>query len=223
MSWGEVYKINNNMKRAINEQLRDMTCRPIRVITTTGTYTPERTGLYKVICVGEGGKGSHRESSNGYSGGGGGGGGGVAIKTLRLSNTTNYNIEISTSVSFTHDGNVMTANKGGNASSASGGSGGTASGGDENYTGANGGSTEDEYNFPIGGSVGVHIGELSKTITGSAMVDTNTCMYTYGSSLLGYGGGGTGAGYWRTTSAYGGTDIYGLPGAVIIIPLEMEE
>jgi hypothetical protein len=41
--------------------------------------------------------------------------------------------------------------------------------------------------------------------------------------LLGYGGGGTGAGYYNSSSSYGGTAISGLPGAVIIIPLEMEE
>ena len=48
MSWGEVFKINKNMKRALNEQLRDLKFQEVKIITSTGTYTPTKTGLYKV-------------------------------------------------------------------------------------------------------------------------------------------------------------------------------
>ena len=59
MSWGEVGRLNNNFKKPLNEQMRDMQYKPLRIITSTTTYKPEKTGLYKIICVGAGGDGLH--------------------------------------------------------------------------------------------------------------------------------------------------------------------
>ena len=230
MSWGEVFKINSNMKRPINEQLRDMKFQPIRVITTTNPYVPEKNGIYKVICVGAGGNGGY---TNGYSytAGAGGGGGGVAIKTMRLSKSTTYNVTINTSsTSFKDTSITLTANCGNAASGSTPGTGGTATGGDSNYTGQTGGKYEEGYAFPQGGSVGVYISDLYREIQGTATVGEDiqgytkeSCAYTYGGSLLSYGGGGTGAGFFNYSESHGGTTIKGLPGAVIVIPLEMEE
>jgi hypothetical protein len=227
MSWGEVYKINNNMNGALNEQIRDLSYKSIRVITAPGDYTPEKTGLYKVICVGAGGRGNGMGRNDGKTYGCGGGGGGVAIKTLRLLKSKTYPVSFDTSTSFTYDGNVINATNGKAPEQYYlAGVGGTASGGDENYAGTNGVVTEADSTFPRGGSVGVYIGELYRTLSGAVAVgqkSPQSCMYTYGDSLLSYGGGGTGAGYYEDSNNYGEINLNGLPGAVIIIPLEMEE
>ena len=136
MSWSEVFKINKNMKRALDEQMRDAIALPMRIITTSTTYTPEKTGIYKVICVGAGGKsgGATGSSMSGVYGDSGGGGG-VAIKTLKLLSSESYNITVGSSASFS---NILTATSGGNGAKNSPGSGGTATGGDYNFSGGNG-------------------------------------------------------------------------------------
>lgn len=214
MSWGEVYKINSNMNRAINEQLRDMMFRPLRIITTTGTYTPEKTGLYQVICVGSGGDGNVWDSGNHYSAGGGGGG--VAIKTIRLESTTSYNVTVSTTASF---GNILSATSGAGGSTPTGG---TASGGDYNFTGetgAKGSLKNDVYTVSRGGSVGVVISGLSRQIS---YTTTSGTFHIYGEGILQYGGGGAATGSYNSGEDKWVEDA-GQPAAVIIIPLEMEE
>lgn len=217
MSWGEVFKINKNMKRSLDEQLRDMKFQPIRVITATGTYTPEKTGLYKVICVGAGGKGVVVESGGSYMGGGGGGG--VAIKTLRLVKSTSYNITIGTTASFS---NTLTATAGSSPMVVSGvetpGKGGTATGGDNNFTGESGEFYVNDYaNYTCrGGSVGVMISDLSRH---HFSYNSNGMLHTMGDSLLEYGGGGAAS---KSAGNIVGVSN-GHPAAVIIIPLEMEE
>lgn len=228
MSWGEVKKINDNMKKPLNEQIRNTICIPMRVITTSTTYTPEKTGIYKVICVGAGG------SCDGYGGNSSsksyiatGGGGGVAIKTLRLLSTQSYSVTVGTTASF---GSLLSATSGGSGyaytSEQTAGTGGTASGGDYNFTGINGivadGYTRLDVGFS-GGGTGVAITELSRRLTTSIYYVESSVELIYGESILGYGSGG--CGFMCSDGGDGITykTTLGQPGAVIIIPLEMEE
>ena len=227
MSWSQVFKINKNMKRALNEQIRDLKCTPIRVITTTGTYTPEKTGLYKIICVGAGGTGSCTDTSessanNVYASSGGGGG--VAIITQHLLSSQSYSVTVSTTASFS---NIVSAT-GGESKSISG-VGGTASGGDYNFAGVRGtGSAGGVDVGRNGGGVGVYLTELSRD---SVFVKYFTALspsvsLKYGQNILGFGGGGPATVYKTGTTgspSYEGNCVPGLPAAVIIIPLEMEE
>lgn len=215
MSWAETMKINNNLKKTLNEQMREARFLPLRIITATGTFTPEKTGIYKVICVGAGGDGEATTNSGVASGGGGG----VAIKTLRLFSTTTYNVTVSSSTaSFAYDSTALTATSGDNGdTSDGGGDGGTASGGDVNYAGVAGKRVTTASNVPLAGSVGVFISELTIRKHIFAPVSTSVFELPYGDSILGYGGGGTGVRFDGKARA-----IDGLPAAVIIIPLEME-
>lgn len=223
MSWAEVLKINNNTKKALNEQLRDMKFQPMRVITSSTTYTPEKTGIYKVICVGQGGDGYATTSSSSYHACGGAAGG-VAIKTLELSSSQTYNVTVNATASF---GSIMTATAG--TSSSSGGVGGTATGGDYNFSGSKGVETNSQSaNKPAnGGSVGVYIGDLSRVYfdhhTFSAAAEASNFTLMYGESILQYGGGAPGVIYRDSASSRLGYEATGLSAAVIIIPLEMEE
>ena len=226
MSWGEVYKINSNMKKPLNEQLRDFEFQPVRIITTTGTYTPEKNGTYRVICVGAGGNGaSYANGTNNRAASGGGGG--VAIKTLKLLKSSTYNVTIGTTASFSYDSNSLTATAGSNADAGGGsaivGKGGTASGGDYNYPGTSGSTSEADRAIIQPGSVGVYIGCLSQSKTAWAVVNGNVAELRYGDSILGYGGSGNGFSDGPASSSYGKAETAGLPAAVIIIPLEMEE
>ena len=225
MSWAEVFKINKNMKKALNEQLRDLKFQPIRIITSSITYTPEKTGIYKIICVGKGGDGSAASASNIY-GGASGGGGGVAIKTMRLSSSSSYSVTVGTSASFAYTGGAITATAGGGASSwiDSAASGGTASGGDYNFTGTSGSYTRTNFTAPTPGSVGVAITDLIRTPPSEIITQyQRTVILRYGDCLLNYGGAGTGAGYYASSSASGEDYRSGMPAAVLIIPLELEE
>lgn len=216
----------------VNNMVKDSRFLPMRVITTTGTYTPEKTGTYKVICVGAGGDGGYGATSS--PGGGGGGGGGVAIKDIRLVRGTNYNVTVSTTASFAAGTTTISATRGGSGTYSSGGSGGTASGGDYNYPGTAGSNVRAQGQAPTGGSVGVVISGLTTTppsyfgtliISASDPSRTYNVNFVYGDCILNYGGGGTGAGAYATTGT-GGSAGYatdGKPAAVIIIPLEMEE
>lgn len=222
MSWGEVFKINKNLKRSIDEQLRDMKYNPIRVITATGTFTPERTGLYKVICVGAGGSGKRYAYTDGgtYIQANGGGAGGVAIKTLRLDSSITYDVTVSTTSSFS---NILTATKGGAAGNSSAGTGGTASGGDYNFSGGSGVRTESSTpniskSQGLGGSVGVVITDLSRDYIVAVSDGYTICC---GTSVLKYGAGGSVV--LKGTASSDSIEISPLPGAVIIIPIEMEE
>lgn len=221
MSWAEVFKINSNMKKPLNEHLRDMKFQSVRIITATGTFTPEKTGLYKVICVGAGGDG---DTTSNYVAAGGGGG--VAIKTLRLLSTKSYNVTVSSTASFTHDNGSITATAGadGNTSalSSDGGAGGTASGGDYNYTGSNGDDDRGYDTIPLPGSVGVYISDLSRQKSVTRVYGESAIEIPYGDNLLGYGGGACGVAMGSPSST---NRIYltGQPAAIIIVPLELEE
>ena len=235
MGWSEVFKINSNLKKPLNKQIQDMKFQPVRVITATGTYTPEKTGLYKIICVGAGGNGYCGNSS--YYGGASGGGGGVAIKTMTLSSSTNYSVTVNTgTASFAYSGGAITALPGGTPTSIyitpdAIGVGGTASGGDYNFTGEDGSYTGKNIAdiAPRPGSVGVFISDLSKPsyVVGhtfsSSYTGVPTIEYQYGGSILGYGGGGTGASYYVSSTNRGSHSKSGQPAAVIIVPMELEE
>jgi hypothetical protein len=216
MSWAEIFKINNNMKKTLNEQMREARFLPIRIITTTGKFTPEKTGIYKVICVGAGGDGYPSPTQVSA-----GGGGGVAIKTLRLLSTTSYNVTVNDAASsFAYNSTALTASSGEDGDKNESGGGGSASGGDSNYVGTSGAAmTYTSTVSPMAGSVGVYLSELT-TIGKHEVFGTSGYFadLLYGESILGYGGGGTAV-------RFGSTPYYlaGLPGAVIIIPLEMEE
>ena len=240
MSWGEVGKINNNYKRALNEQMRDLKFQEMRIITSTGTYTPPKTGLYKVICVGAGGDGGCGTASNTY-GGGGGAGGGVAIKTLKLSASSSYSVTVSTTASFVYDSNtILTATSGGGGSYYQASTGGTASGGDSNYVGTSGDYTGKtvEYIAPAPGGVSVFLSglymkpspEINSLPVDASIGGVKTISFPYGDCILNFGGGGTGAACYYNQSTTG-TNNYntayhatsGKPAAIIIVPLEMEE
>lgn len=228
MSWAEVFKINSNMKKPLNEQMRDIKFQPIRIVTATGTYTPEKNGIYKVICVGAGGNGASTCTSSYYTSSSGGGGG-VSIKTLKLLTSSTYNVTVGTTASFSYGSDSITATAGGNASSgtgsATGGKGGTASGGDYNYPGNDGTGSKGNRVYNVPGSVGVHIGDLSRSTNAWCTIVNGCYELKYGDSILGYGGSGNGFCNLESSSSggYGSQSTTGLPAAVIIIPLEMEE
>lgn len=224
MSWAEVFKINSNMKKPLNEQIRDIKVLPIRIITSSTTYTPEKSGWYKIICVGAGADsygfiGSSTTSKIYTSGGCAGG---VAIKVLKLSKSVSHTVSIGSSASFKYtDGGVektILAEGGvpgyydlsdGSSPSTPG----TASGGDYNYTGGQAsGSTSKSSAYYQGASVGVYLTELIPQ-------DTSRNGLKYGNGILCYGGGAS-----AQRDTYDSvTTNEGQPSAVIIIPLEMEE
>lgn len=197
----------------VKSRLEEMKFQPMRVITSTTTFTPEKTGKYKVICVGKGGNGSSYASTTSV----GGGAGGVSIKTLELSSATSYSITISTTgASFS---NILSAVGGSNADGTTIGTGGTASGGDYNYTGGNGSKTNSSAIISAnGGSVGVYLSELSRlmsTVIPNPYTTNDVIIGWYGSSILNYGAGAPGS----VSNSGGGPSIQGLPACVIIIQL----
>lgn len=211
MSWAEVFKINDNMKNPLNKQMRESRFLPFEIITSSTTYTPVKTGIYKILCVGAGGNGVF----NAPVGSASGGGGGLAIKDIRLVKNTSYTISVESNASFAYDSSTtITASAGGNGTNSAGGAGGTASGGDYNYTGTNG-EYKSSGNVSNPGSVGAHITELSRfpepTIWGAFTIPVGDCILDYG------GGGGA------VQNLGDGHTSNGKPAAVIIIPIEMEE
>ena len=210
---------------SLGTQMRDAKCIPYRVITTTGTYVPEKTGTYMVICVGAGGDGGSESASN-VKGGGGGGGGGVAIKTLRLIKTGSYAVTVSTTASFTYNSNtIITATSGGRGYYDRESSGGTASGGDYNFNGTGGDNTYSAAQAPMPGSVTATIVGLTRTPQPyiGTLGSSRVISFTFGESILDYGGGGTGAGYYASSSDNGEYATAGKKAAIVIIPLELEE
>lgn len=223
MSWAEVFKINSNFKKPLNEQIRDISYKPIRLITADTSYVPEKTGVYKIICVGSGGT-----AMIGYyatNAPASGGGGGVAIKTMTLSSSTTYAVTVGTTASFAYSGGAVTATAGGAASYGTPGTGGTASGGDSNFTGLAGGTNiANSGSVVAGGSVGVLIPELTRT---PSPISTYMASVYYdlqnGDCILQYGGGASTVHVYVSSSNTNYAKFTNpSPAAVIIIPLEME-
>lgn len=222
----------NTKVQGINNHLNDLKYQSIRIITATGTFKPEKTGKYKVICVGAGGAGNSYRSNDSAHALASGGGGGVSIKTLRLLSTTSYNVTVSTTASFTHESGSLTATAGstGTPSNTTGGTGGTASGGDFNYIGTNGTSfyantSSNKRICPSPGSVGVFISDLSRSVESTWLIinaEYGTCQIRYGNSILGYGGAGSAVADINDSSKMESVTVSGLPAAVIIVPIEME-
>ena len=201
------------MKKPLNELIRDTRCLPFRIITADTTYVPEKTGWYKVICVGAG-SGCYARTVSPYHNASGASGG-VAIKVIRLVAETNYSVLVGTDASFN---NIMTATGGTNPkqaqSSFTPSVGGTATGGDYNFNGSSGESGSDSTSAKIyqGASVNVSLTELTPIPTALGGV-------TNGDGVLRYGGGGS----LQRIDANNVVKGDGQPAAVIIIPLEMEE
>lgn len=201
----------------IGTQVQGLKCLPIRVITSTTTYTPEKTGLYKVICVGAGGSGYVDAR---YEDAIAGGGGGVAIKTINLTSTTAYNVTVGSTASFAYSGGAVTATAGSAGRYNGAGAGGTASGGDLNYTGVAGDDNAESMVCPRPGSVGVYIAELYRSKSTWVTLLGASCEIQYGDNLLGYGGSGNAVYNYEDSDVYDGVEVEGLPAAVIIVPLE---
>ena len=197
-------------------QMRDSKIVPMKIITASTTYKPEKTGTYMIICVGEGGDGKFVVSN---MRGLGGSAGGVAIKTMRLLSTTSYNVTVEGTSSF---GTILSATAGGN----SGGDGGTGTGGDTNYTGEIGESQETyTMDKPTrAGSVGIAVVGMNYHLNTMGCFDDGVIFtMPYGGNILGYGGGGSAIAHRTTVEKDDvGFQQSGLPGAVIIIPIEME-
>ena len=200
MSIGELAMlVNDNFDKPLNQQIREMQYIGSYVFTSSTTFTPDKSGYYKVIVVGAGGAYDYTGTTGNFCYASGGAGG-VAIKNMHLLSTQEYTIDIERGNSTFNGNLVATAGGKGDSfppSSATGGAGGTASGGDFNYDGLWG--TVRVNNPPKGGSVGVFIPGLMLPYS------TET-----GLGILGYGIGGT------SEAAAGGA-------AIIIIPLELEE
>jgi len=218
MSWGEVSKINNNFNKTLNEQARELAYAGAYIFEKDTTFKPEKTGWYKVIVVGSGGETAVRNPSGGTNYFCSGGSGGVAISTLHLSSAESYPVEVTGDQSSFNTTIIATAGTDGVVgSSYSRGDGGTAEGGDFNYNGIDGvsKSTSVQYGaYGDGVSVGVYIPELMRREVRVAYGDSVYENIIGGYGILGYGASGG--------SCYGTITPTG-KGAVIIIPLELEE
>ena len=213
--WKEIKtSINNNLSKPLNVQARELSFAGSYVFESSKTFTPDKSGWYKVIVVGAGGNHDLYMPQNTYYVRTGGSGG-VCISTLKLLSTEKYEITISgNSASFEN----MTANRGGNASQNSAGSGGTASGGEFNYPGLAG----DYVNSQVtrnGKDVGVFIPSL---------MERNTAMVASGEyggivAYSGYGILGHGASSGVAFSGSYNAVTEAQSGCVIIIPLEIIE
>lgn len=231
MSWAEVKKINNNMKIPLNEQIRNNQWQGSYVFSetsnTTMTFTPDKSGYYKIIVIGAGGKPSSIKRGD-YWYYCTGGSGGVAIKNMYLSSATQYKIVFdagASSASF----NTSIVATGGSDGEADGfdnpvGAGGTATGGDFNYPGISGVYGRSYGGIDLkGSSVGVFIaGLMEKDVQYTSYTDSSGDSYSTtavsGNGILGYG---YSSGYSKYSSATA-TNVGG-DAAVIIIPLELEE
>lgn len=222
MSWAEVSKINNNFRVSLNEQARELAYSGSYLFTSSTNFSPEKSGYYKVICVGSGGT-SGINSNSALNGGSGG----VAISTLKLDKTHSYSISITNGTAIFNGetlASAITATAGenavitGNTVNRRPGNGGTASGGDFNYPGRSGKSG----NITYGADVGVIITELMQRMISFELDTYSSSPVPYamhsGNGILGYGGGQAcyGNSNFQVKSPVG-------DGCVLIIPLELVE
>lgn len=236
MSWAEVYKINNNFSKSLNEQMRENRFMGAYLFTSSATWTVPQNGWYKVVCVGKPGTTSSSFSSSNVSNFNVniGGAGGVAIKNYEFTKNANYPITINGAQSTF---NVTLIANAGNSN----GTGGTASGGDYNYQGTSGGSETTYVNSSHvaefnGADVGIYIpeicfsvskqghcsyAEMPQTASSSGYLYTADFEASSGIGILGYGASsGFAAGNvgYSYCSVYAGKDS----GCVLIIPLELK-
>lgn len=196
--------VNDNFTKPLNQQIRDYSLMPMWLFTASTTFTPTKTGIYRIICVGAGGQGGST-ISGGSGNKGGGGAGGIVIGIKSLNKDTSYNITVSNNASF---GNLMTAYAGGNATYSREvipGTGGSGSGDDCTIYPGNNGST---YK---GGDVGIFsLGMVG--FGGAGYSDSRSSGQGGGGGGFGGGGGGryfyTGTG----TSPKGGNGGNGFGG-----------
>lgn len=173
--------------------------------TSSGTFTPTKTGTYKVTVVGGGGQGG----GNGSSYHAGGGGGACAIKFLTLTAGVNYTVTIGaggtsqsnqnsagssgSDSSFAGSGiTTITAGGGGGGSTQGvGGAGGSASNGDININGGKGSGTSTN-SLGTSGAAGAGLTRGGSSPFGTEG-DQSTTPGGYGHggwNSLGYGGNG---------------------------------
>lgn len=200
--------VNSNFNKPLNEQIRDNQWQGGYVFSetsnTTISFTPDKSGYYKIIAIGAGGVGDGtRLADNDYRVCTGGSGG-VAIKTMKLLSSQSYTISFTYGAANVSFNNILSATRGtdGDARNRDPGSGGTASGGDFNYNGISGQYIGESASL-TGPGVGVFIPGLSQRESGS------------GNSIFGYGNGGS--------YSYSDGSGYTGPAAVLILPLELEE
>lgn len=226
MSLGELAMVvNSNFDKPLNEQARELAYAGSYLFVTSKSFTPDKTGWYKVIVVGAGGEGESHYREGSTSRICTGGSGGVAISTVNLKSTETYSVEVAGTQSSFNGQIIATSGTSGTASSSSSssseGSGGTAQGGDFNYSGLSGNEVSSNYFYDFyanGADVGVNIPELMRkeTITSYTISDSElfTGEVSSGYGILGYGAS-NGLGYNKKTHNKGG--------CVLIIPLELEE
>lgn len=202
--------VNDNFTVPLNRQMRDNRFLPARIIESTQDFVVERSGWYKIICVGAGGD-SYLTVNTKYTGGAGG----VSISTKHLNSGESIQVSFDNgSVSVPQYG--MTASVGEDAKISRGGYGGTASGGDDNYTGQNGKKASDASNNN-GAGVGVYIPELNIQNIESVTTEDGVETVGLGFNILGYGRSAT------IASSYGADESTRGGSACIIIPLEYTE
>lgn len=229
MSWAEVFKINSNTKRALNEQIRDSQYKSSYLITESGTWTVPSTGYYKVFCVGAGGNINSGNGGSIFTDGGTfgsttylyiGSAGGVAVKTLELNKGTSYTITIedppttytASSTNKTSFGDIMYATTGGmgdtkNVTTHQLPNGGVGSGGDYNFSGESGQvvTYSPGMRTIIGASVGCYIPELMRDNSAFSTAISDGTIYgtpnaKSGLGILGYGSSQGYAAYVKSSS-----------------------
>lgn len=208
--------VNNNFDKPLNEQMRDLKYLGSYLFVNDTSFSPDKSGWYKIICVGKGGATQIDSEGVNY-----GGSGGVAISTLNLISTESYKITISTQQHNASSFDEKIFAYGGGDGYSSNGVGGVASGGQFNYNGLSGSSATSS----AGADVGVFIPELMKnkelitssTLTGQTYSSTHSVSSGFG--ILGYGGGQGG----RKLSQYNSILSPISTGCVLIIPLELTE
>lgn len=212
MSWGEVFKINSNMKVPLNKQLRNIELYRSWLFEASATFTPPVDGVYKVTCIGAGGAGKNSK---------GGGAGGVVVGLLKLQSSSSYAITVSKNSSFS---NLITATAGSDGTSSSGGAGGSGSGGTvyngnagESKGGSVGifiaGAMKDSADADYPGGMGLYVGH-SKVLSG------NSSSYTNYSASSGGGCGAGGGSYYANSNKNSYLTTSGGDAAVLITLIE---